>query len=46
VLAIREGSALLIRDNKLRLLGELNGFVFASQEKISFDSTQDLTKYL
>ncbi|OFA30895.1 dipeptidase E [Glaciecola punicea] len=46
VLAIREGSALLIRDNKLRLLGELNGFVFASQEKISFDNTQDLTEYL
>jgi dipeptidase E len=46
VLAIREGTALLIRNNKLSLLGELNGFVFASQDKIPFDNTQDLTEYL
>jgi dipeptidase E len=46
VLAIREGSGLLIRNNKLSLLGTLNGFVFASQEKIPFNNTQDLTEYL
>ncbi|MFT6269212.1 MAG: dipeptidase E [Alphaproteobacteria bacterium] len=46
VIAIPEGSALLIRNNKLSLLGELNGFVFTSQEKIPFDNTQDLTEYL
>lgn len=46
VLAIREGSALLIRDNKLSLLGEQNAYVFASQEKIAIDRSQDLTEYL
>ena len=46
VLAIREGSALLIRQNKLCLLGDLNGFVFASNDKIAFDQNQDLTEYL
>lgn len=46
VLAIREGSALLIRDNKLSLLGSLNAFVFSSNEKIAFSGEQDLTEYL
>lgn len=46
VLAIKEGTALLIRNNKLTLLGELNGFLFASDNKIAFDNTQDLSEYL
>ena len=46
VLAIREGSALLVRNNKLSLLGKLNGFVFESDTKIAVDSTQDLSEYL
>lgn len=46
VLAIREGTALLIRNNKMTLLGKLNGYVFASDNKIAFDNTQDLSEYL
>jgi len=46
VLAIREGSGLLIRDNKLSLLGEQNGFVFAADNKIAVNDTQDLSEYL
>jgi dipeptidase E len=46
VLAIREGTGLVIRDNKLSLLGELNGFVFSSDNKIAINSTQDLSEYL
>jgi dipeptidase E len=46
VLAIREGSALLIRNNKLSLLGDLNGFVFSPNAKIAFESSQNLTEYL
>ncbi|MFW8589315.1 dipeptidase PepE [Glaciecola sp. 2405UD65-10] len=46
VIAIREGTALLIRDNKLSLLGELNGFVFIGPNKLEITSQQDLTEYL
>ena len=46
VLAIKEGTALLIRDNKLTLLGELDGFLFASDNKIAFTNKQDLSEYL
>jgi dipeptidase E len=46
VLAIREGSALLLRNNKLRLLGDLSGFVFESENKLSIDNTTDLSEYL
>lgn len=46
VLAIREGSALLIRNNTLRLLGEEDGFVFISQRKTAINNRQDLAKYL
>lgn len=46
VLAIKEGSALLVRENKLSLLGELTGFVFESDHKIEFESSRDLSEYL
>jgi dipeptidase E len=46
VLAIREGTALSIANNKMRLLGQDNGFVFSSNDKIAFDNSQDLSEYL
>lgn len=46
VLAIKEGSALLIEDNKLSLLGETDGFVFESDKKIPINRNQDLSEYL
>lgn len=46
VLAIREGTALLIKDNQLTLKGELNGFVFIGSTKLTITSQQNLTEYL
>lgn len=46
VLAIREGSALEIVNNKLFLKGDLDGFVFASDSKIAITNEQDLSEYL
>ena len=46
VLAIREGTGLSLRNNRLSLLGDLNGFVFTAQDKISFDNNTDLSEYL
>jgi len=46
VLAIREGSALLLQNNRLSLLGELNAFVFQGQNKLEVNASQDLSEYL
>ena len=46
VLAIREGSALLMKKNHLRLLGELGGFVFQGVHKNAIQPGQDLSEYL
>ena len=46
VIAIREGSALEIDNNKLFLKGDLDGFVFASDNKIQITKDQDLSEYL
>jgi dipeptidase E len=46
VIAIREGSALLIRNNKMRLLGELNGYIFKANNKMVFTDQKDLSEYL
>jgi hypothetical protein len=35
-----------LRNNKLRLLGDLSGFVFESENKLSIDNTTDLSEYL
>lgn len=46
ILAIREGSALKIKQHKLSLLGDLDAFVFASENKIQVTKQQDLSEYL
>lgn len=46
VLAIREGTALIIHNHKLSLLGDLGGYAFSSSNKIPFDTRQDLSEYL
>lgn len=46
VLAIKEGSALLLKDYKLSLLGDLNGFVFHGEHKLEVKPQQDLSEYL
>ncbi len=46
VLAIKEGSALLIKHNKLSLIGDREGFVFESDQKIQINQEQDLSEYL
>ena len=46
VIGIREGSALLLRDNKLTLLGDLSAEVFESHNKQSVKGGSDLSEYL
>lgn len=46
VIAIREGSSLLLRNNRLSLLGTQNAFVFHSEHKLNIEPEQDLTEYL
>lgn len=46
VIGIREGTALLLRDNKLSLLGDLPAEVFESHNKQSVKSRSDLSEYL
>lgn len=46
VLAIREGSALLLKNNHLRLLSDLNAVVFQGQNKLEVNAKQDLSEYL
>lgn len=46
VIGIREGSALLLRNNKLRLLGDLPAVAFESHNKLKISPTQDLSEYL
>lgn len=46
VIGIREGSALLIKNNRLRLLGELSACVFQGKNKIIVSADQDLSEYL
>lgn len=46
VIGIREGSALLLSNNKLSILGELPAVAFESHNKIVIENTQDLSEYL
>lgn len=46
VIGIREGSALLLQEDKLLLKGELDGVVFHGNEHISIHPEQDLSHYL
>lgn len=46
VLAIREGSALLLSEHRLILKGSLSGFVFSGAQKQAIEPEQDLTEYL
>ncbi len=46
VIGIREGTALLRQDNKLTLVGELDGIVFEGKEQKTIVSGQDLSDYL
>ncbi len=46
VLAIKEGSALSLINNRLTLLGDLNGFVFEGDKKQSISPGQDLSEYI
>jgi len=46
VIGIREGSALLLRNNKLSLLGDLPAVAFESHNKLTIAPTQDLSEYL
>lgn len=46
VLAIREGTALKLTDNKLTLLGDLGGFVFLADEKHPINEGDDLTQFV
>ncbi len=45
VLAIPEGSALLLQDNKLCLLGDLSAVVFQGDNKITITADNNLTEY-
>jgi dipeptidase E len=46
VIGIREGSALLLRNNKLSILGDLPAVAFESHNKQIIPYTQDLSEYL
>lgn len=46
VIAIKEGSALLLRNYKLTLLGDQKAYVFASEKKLTVNNTTDLSEYL
>jgi len=46
VVAIREGTALRLSENQLKLVGEKDGFIFLGSEKASINSVDDLTYLL
>lgn len=46
VVAIREGTALRLSENQLKLLGEKGGFIFLGSEKAPINSGDDLTYLL
>lgn len=46
VIAIREGSALILQNNELRLLGDLTGYVFIANQKREISKQSDLAEYL
>ncbi|MBJ2129531.1 dipeptidase PepE [Alteromonas sp. IB21] len=46
VVAIREGTALRLTENQLKLVGEKDGFIFLGEEKTQIDSGDDLTYLL
>lgn len=46
VVAIREGTALLLSENQLKLVGEKDGFIFLDNEKTPINSGDDLTYLL
>ena len=46
VLAIKEGSALHLANNTLRLLGEQSGFVFHGNQKHEITKATNLSEYL
>lgn len=46
VLAIPEGTALSLREGRLTLLGDVEGFVFEGTEKTAIQPTADLSQYI
>lgn len=46
VLAIREGTALILSDNRLTLAGDLEGYCFLGKDKTPLAPGADLTEYL
>lgn len=46
VVAIREGTALRLSENQLKLVGEKDGFIFLGNEKTPINSGDDLTYLL